>query len=94
MLQHTKIKTDEEMEEEKEKAKEKEKEIINKDIDKKENGKEEEKAVEEKEVSQNENKTESNSGNGLGFFGRLMAPIFLTETEIDKIKGKQIFVFI
>ena len=45
-----------------------------------------------KEEIKNENNINNNSNDnkkiGLGFFGRLMAPIFLTETEINKMKGK------
>ena len=66
--------------EDKDKAIEKENEIV------------EEKIIEEKkESTENTNEDSANNsggGGGLGFFGRLMAPIFLTETEINKIKGK------
>ena len=86
MLQHTKIKTEEEMDEEKKKVKDVDKENKeNKDNEIKKDTEEEEKNKESKE-SKEEESTENNGG--LGFFGRLMAPIFLTETEINKIKGK------
>ena len=91
MLQHTKIKTQEEMEQEKEKTKELENEKgkeIHEDLNKN-NINEEKKEKNEKEGKEKINENENSSGNnGLGFFGRLMAPIFLTETEINKIKGK------
>ena len=86
MLQHTKIKTEEEMDEEKEKSKLIEQEKNN---EKKENiNIEDKKEIEEEKINENSNEKENNSNNGLGFFGRLMAPIFLTDTEINKIKGK------
>ena len=86
MLQHTKILTEEEMDEEKEKAKiiEKEKNNEKEDINM-----DEKKEIEEEKINENtNNEKENNSNSGLGFFGRLMAPIFLTDTEINKIKGK------
>ena len=35
----------------------------------------------------NNNSQNDNNKIGLGFFGRLMAPIFLTENEIKSING-------
>ena len=100
MLKHTKIKTEEEMDEEKEKEKENKdnnndvNNVVNKDLNKEK--KEEEKIEEKKEEENNGNENggetkdvSTNNNGGLGFFGRLMAPIFLTETEINHIKGNK-----
>ena len=80
MLEHTTVKSEEEMELDKN----------NKENNKiKEEIKEEEKNS--NEISNENNNINDSSNNnqkiGLGFFGRLMAPIFLTESEINNING-------
>ena len=81
MLEHTTVKSEEEME-------------LDKNIDKNNEIKEDIKKEEEnnnKEEIKNENNINNNSNDnkkiGLGFFGRLVAPIFLTENEINNING-------
>ena len=81
MLEHTTVKSEEEME-------------LDKNIDKNNEIKEDIKKEEEnnnKEEIKNENNINNNSNDnkkiGLGFFGRLVAPIFLTENEFNNING-------
>ena len=92
MLEHTTIKTEEEMEDEKD-INENKKENDNMKINNKEELKEDEKIKKEESDKNNNNdinNIDNNSNSNkvqLGFFGRLMAPIFLTESEINNINN-------
>ena len=47
-------------------------------------------ANKDKQDQMNNNSQEQQPKQGLGFFGRLLAPIFLTENELEKIQGNQV----
>ena len=85
MLEHTTVKTEEEIELDKDnKNDNKEVNNNNLDIEIKEDKKDKK---EDSNINDNNNINNENNNNkvGLGFFGRLMAPIFLTEKEINSI---------
>lgn len=87
MLEHTTIKSEEEMESDENKNI-----INNENKDNIEEIKEEIKNDKEETIDNNNinNNASTNNNNkiGLGFFGRIMAPIFLTESEINSINGQ------
>ena len=87
MLEHTTIKSEEEMESDENKNI-----INNENKDNIEKIKEEIKNDKEETIDNNNinNNASTNNNNkiGLGFFGRIMAPIFLTESEINSINGQ------
>ena len=83
MLEHTTVKSEEEMELDKNIEKNNE---IKEDIKEEEKNNKEE--IKDNNISDNNNNNNNdNKKIGLGFFGRLVAPIFLTENEINNING-------
>ena len=82
MLEHTTVKSEEEIELDNNNGKNDE---IKEEIKEEEKNKKEEIKNENNNI--NDNKNNNNKKIGLGFFGRLVAPIFLTESEINNING-------